>query len=309
MTDLIQIFVRGLGQGSVYALLAVGFVIIYKATKVISFAQPGFMMAGAVLVTYLVEPLGFFVALPVAALATAGLALGVERVAIRPMVGRPAFTVAIITIGVDVVVRVATGWFVPEARQVGDPWGISSVTVLGADVRQRDLAILVTTTLVMAALFAFFRFSRTGLAMRAAAYDQEAALAQGVSVGAVFATSWGMAGALAAIAGAFAPETGTVDHILWVTALVALPVIILGGLDSLFGAVVAGLVIGLVQQLVAHYEHEFPAWLADSGLPSWLLDYQWLLNSISQIIPYLVMTIVLLVRPYGLFGTKEVTRV
>src|SRR5262245_43580524 len=100
MTAALQILSRGLGIGSVYALLALGFVIIYKSMRVISFAQPSFMLAGAVMVSYLVGPLGFFLALPAAALGTGLLALGVERVAVRPMVGRPVFVVAIITLGV-----------------------------------------------------------------------------------------------------------------------------------------------------------------------------------------------------------------
>src|SRR5258706_9413793 len=124
MTATVQILSRGLGLGSVYALLALGFVIIYKSTRVISFAQPAFMLAGAVLVTYLVGPLGFLLALPLAAAGTAVLALGVERVAVRPMVGRPAFTVAIITLGIDVGVRVvATAFIGIDIRQVDDPWG------------------------------------------------------------------------------------------------------------------------------------------------------------------------------------------
>ena len=144
MTEAVQILSRGLGIGSVYALLALGFVIIYKSTRVISFAQPAFMLAGAVLVTYLVGPLGFFVALPLAALGTAALALGVERVAVRPMVGRPAFTVAIITLGIDVVVRVfASAAIGIELRQVGDPWGLKSTTLFGVEVQQRHLAMIV----------------------------------------------------------------------------------------------------------------------------------------------------------------------
>ena len=295
MTEAVQILSRGLGLGSVYALLALGFVIIYKSTRVISFAQPAFMLAGAVLVTYLVGPLGFFLALPLAAAGTAVLALGVERVAVRPMVGRPAFTVAIITLGIDVVVRVvATAFIGIDIRQVGDPWGLKPTVLLGVEVQQRHLAMIATTALLVTVLFAFFRFTRMGLAMRAAAYDQEAALAQGVSVGAVFAVSWGIAGALAAVGGTFAAIGGSVESTLWVIALVALPVIILGGLDSLAGAVVGGLVVGVLQEVVATYQRSFPQWLG---------------GNVSIITPYVVMFLVLLVRPYGLFGTREVERV
>jgi branched-chain amino acid transport system permease protein len=295
MTEAVQILSRGLGLGSVYALLALGFVIIYKSTRVISFAQPAFMLAGAVLVTYLVGPLGFFLALPLAAAGTAVLALGVERVAVRPMVGRPAFTVAIITLGIDVVVRVvATAFIGIDIRQVGDPWGLKPTVLLGVEVQQRHLAMIATTALLVTVLFAFFRFTRMGLAMRAAAYDQEAALAQGVSVGAVFALSWGIAGALAAVGGTFAAIGGSVESTLWVIALVALPVIILGGLDSLAGAVVGGLVVGVLQEVVATYQRSLPQWLG---------------GNVSIITPYVVMFLVLLVRPYGLFGTREVERV
>jgi branched-chain amino acid transport system permease protein len=295
MTEAVQILSRGLGIGSVYALLALGFVIIYKSTRVISFAHPAFMLAGAVLVTYLVVPFSFFVALPLAALGTALLALGVERVAVRPMIGRPAFTVAIITLGVDVVVRVIAGAFIGiNLRHVGDPWGLNPTTVVGVEIQQRHLAMIVTTAVVVLILFLFFRFTRMGLAMRAASLDQEAALVQGVSVGAVFATSWGISGALAAIGGTFAAIGGSVESTLWLTALVALPVIILGGLDSLPGAVVGGLLVGVVQETVAYWQRLFPAWLG---------------GNISIITPYILMMLVLLVRPFGLFGTREVERV
>jgi len=219
--DLLESVLRGVGTGSVYALLGLGFVIIYKATRVISFAQPSFMLAGAVLVTYLVGPLGFFLALLAAAALTGGLALGVERLAVRPMIGRPVFTVAIITLGIDIAVRVADNAFIGlDVRHVGDPWGLKVLKLPGGViVEQRHVAMVLTTAVLIAALFAFFRYTRTGLAMRAAAYDQEAALAQGVSVGSVFAMSWALAGALAAVAGTFAAVGGSVSESLWVVAL------------------------------------------------------------------------------------------
>ena len=296
MTETLEILSGGLGTGSIYALLALGFVIIYKATRVISFAQPAFMLAGAVLVSYLVGSLGFFVAVPVAALGIALLALGAERVAVRPMLGRPAFTVAIITIGLDVVIRVVANAFIGiELRHVNDPWGLSTVDVFGAAVQQRHIAMVVTTTVLVTALFAFFRFTRMGLAMRAAAFDQEAAMAQGVSVGAVFALSWAIAGALATVGGTFAATGGaSVEATMWLIALVALPVIILGGLDSLPGAVISGLVVGVVQETAAHFQQYFPQWLG---------------RNVSAISPYVLMMLVQLVRPYGLFGTREVERV
>lgn len=295
MSELVITLARGLGQGSIYALLALGFVIIYKSMRVVSFAQPGLMMAGATLVSYLVLRMPFFLALVVGLVLTALLGVGIERLALRPMIGKPVFVIAIITLGVDIVVRTVVNAYIGlEIRQVGDPWGLKQVSILGTNVAQRDLATLVTTLLIVAALYAFFRYSRIGLAMRAASLDQEVALAQGVSVGWVFALSWAIAGGLAGLAGVFLSAGIGLEQNLWVTALKALPVIILGGLDSLGGALVAGLSIGVAEALVGTY--------GDNISPVLGGDF-------FLVVPYLLMLLVLLVRPYGLFGTREVERI
>ena len=296
MSNFLEAVADGLRRGSVYTLIALGFVIIYKSSRVISFAQPGFMIAGVVLVTYLVQVswLGFWGAMALGAILVALLALGIERTVIRPMVGRPVFAIAIITIGLDIILRtVAHAYIGINVRHVNDPWGLSTVELGPITVQQRHVATVLTTAVLVTVLFAFFRYTRMGLAMRAVSEDQEGALAQGVSVGAVFALSWAMAGGLAAVAGSFAATGVSVDNTFWPVALYALPVIILGGLDSLEGAVIAGVIIGVVQSLAAHY-------------PSYL---SWLGNNPSVIVPWLVMVLVLIVRPYGMFGTREVERV
>lgn len=295
MTELLQCLVRGLGDGSVYALLAFGFVIIFKSMGVISFAQPALMLSGAVLVTYLVATVNFYVAVLIAAAAVALLAVGVERTVLRPMIGKPVFVISIITLGVDIVIRVIVNAYIGlDVRPVGAPWGLSTTRLLGVEVQQRHLIMFATTMVLVAILFAFFRYSRMGLAMRAVAFDQEVALAQGVSVGFVFALSWAIAGALATVAGVFVSTGAGVDQQLWIIALKALPVIILGGLDSLGGAVIAGLTIGVVESLVATYGADIVPWMG---------------GEFSLVTPYLVMMVVLLVRPYGLFGTREVVRI
>jgi len=295
VNELVGTVVKGLGNGSVYALLALGFVIIYKSMRVISFAQPAFMMVGATLVSYLVLELNFFLAVLIALALTASLGVVVERTALRPMIGKPVFVVAIITLGVDIVIRTVTNVYIGlEIRQMGDPWGMKQVDVLGVAVDQRHLATLVTTVVVVAALFLFFRYSRMGLAMRATSYDQEVALAQGVSVGWVFALSWAIAGSLAGLAGVFLSAGVGLEQTLWVTALKALPVIILGGLDSLGGAVVAGLSIGVFEALVGTYGGDVAPFLG---------------GDFFLVVPYVLMLLVLLVRPYGLFGTREVERI
>ena len=303
MTELLEVIVRGLGTGSIYALLALGFVIIFKSTGVISFAQPALMLTGAVLTSYLAPALGFmvfvglgfFVSMGLAALITAAIALVVERLAIRPMVGRPVFVVAIITLGLDIAIRVVASAFIGVgARPVPNPWGLARIDVLGLQVLERHLVSVAVLVVTVGGLFWFYRYTRFGLAMRATAFDQETALTQGVSVGNVFALSWGLAGALAAIAGTLLAITAGVDRQLWIVALVALPAIILGGLDSLEGAVIGGLAVGVVQELVGRYQGDYAPWLGDN---------------FAVVSPYVLMLVVLLAKPYGIFGTAEVRRV
>jgi branched-chain amino acid transport system permease protein len=297
VTRFVQALVTGLGTGSIYALLAVGFVVIYKATRVINFAQPALMLAGGTLVSLLAVTAGlnFFVAVGLSVVAIGLLGLVIERLALRPMVGKPVFIAAIITLGVDSIVRVVTNRFIGlDVRPVGDPWGLSTVTLGGVVVQQRFLYMTLISAVIVAGLLTFFKRSRTGLAMRATAFDQEAALAQGVSVGRMFALSWLIAGALAAVAGAFVGTGSGIDQQTWIIALKALPAIILGGLDSVGGAVIGGVLVGVFEALVAIYQPQFAPWLGDN---------------FAVVSPYLLMLLVLLVRPYGLFGTPEVERV
>jgi branched-chain amino acid transport system permease protein len=303
MTEFIEVMLRGLGSGAVYALLALGFVIIYKSTGVISFAQPAFMLTGATITSYVAPAIGamlfagfaFFLSLTVALLLTALLGLIIERTTIRPMVGRPAFVVAIITIGLDIAMRVVTSGFIGlGARPIPNPWGLNRASFMGMQVQERHLVSLFTLVVVVAALTWFYRYTRYGLAMRAAAFDQEAALTQGVNVGSVFALSWALAGALAAIAGTLLATSAGVDRQLWIVALLGLPAIILGGLDSLEGAVIGGLAVGVVQALVGNYQRDLAPWLGDN---------------FAVVSPYVLMLLVLLAKPYGIFGTPEVRRV
>ena len=303
MTEFLESVLRGLGTGSVYALLALGFVIIYKSTGVISFAQPALMLTGATVTSYVAPAIGivafagfsFFLSLSLAALATAAIALVIERTAIRPMVGRPAFVVAIITIGIDIAVRVvASGFIGLGARPIPNPWGLERIDVVGLRIQERHLVSMATLVVIVSVLFWFYQYTRYGLAMRAAAFDQEAALTQGVNVGSVFALSWALAGALAAIAGTLLATSAGVDRQIWIVALIALPAIILGGLDSLPGAVVGGLAVGVVESLVGSYQRDVAPWLGDN---------------FAVVSAYVLMLLVLLVKPYGLFGTPEVRRV
>jgi branched-chain amino acid transport system permease protein len=295
--ELITATVRGVAQGSLYALLGLGFVIVYKGTRVVNFAQPVLMILGAYFTSAFAVDRG--VPFPLAALAaiavTSLVAIVVERVAMRPMVGKPPFAAATVTVGIFLALQVVAGDLIGlEQRQVGDPWGLDKSEVAGASVFHSDIASIAIAAIVVLGLGAFFKYTRWGLAMRATAFSQETALAQGVPVGRMFSLSWAFAGGLGAIAGMLVATGGAgFDQTTTLVALKALPAIILGGLDSIRGAIVGGVLVGLAEAYTKTYQADHFAWLG---------------ANFDQVVPYLVMLVVLLVRPYGLFGTREVER-
>jgi branched-chain amino acid transport system permease protein len=297
MDEFLTSTFQGIAQGSLYALLGLGFVIVYKGTRVVNFAQPVLMILGAYFTSAFAIDRG--VPFPLAVLAaiavTALLAVIVERVAMRPMVAKPPFAAAMVTVGIFLTLQVVAGDLIGlEQRQVGDPWGLDKSTLAGVTVFHSDIATIAIAVVVVLALGAFFMRTPWGLAMRATAFSQETALAQGVPVGRMFSLSWAFAGGLGAIAGMLVATGGAgFDQTTTLVALKALPAIILGGLDSIRGAIVGGVLIGLAEAYTKTYQADHLAWLG---------------ANFDQVVPYLVMLIVLLVRPYGLFGTKEVER-
>jgi len=300
----------GLALGAIYAILALGFVIIFKATQVVNFAHGAVAALGAYFVVYFATvvnipgrwmggapawtqwTLSAFIAIAFTAL----IGMIIERVTIRPMIGQPLFAVAMITLGLDLIIRSITGDLLYNTiRGLGDPWG-SDLFIVGAlrisYTQVITLGVLAASVLL---LIVFFR-SRTGIAMRATAFDQEAAMAQGISVGKVFSIAWAIGMAFAAIGGIFssvAPRAAGVSPLTAFIAFRAFPAVIIGGLDSVTGAIVGGLLVGLAEVFAGTY----------LGAVSWLgLGF-------SGIVPWLLMMLVLFVKPYGLFGTEEIRRV
>lgn len=298
MTTFLQATVAGLSLASIYMLLALGFVIIYKSMQVLSFAHPAIMLFAAYMVSWMAidKELGFWLALGLGVIAAAVMGWLSERIAVRPMIGKPLFAIAILTIGLDIAIRTPVNNLIGvNIRSVGDPWGFNTWQFGDVVVQHRAAAMIVTAVIVGAALVAFFRYSRVGLAMRATAIDQEVALAQGISVGRIFSLAWIMGGAMAALAGTFASsDLSGLTQSTYIVALKALPAIVVGGLDSIGGAVVGALIIGLAEAYTATYQSQYLSFLG---------------GNFSQVVPYLVLLIVLLIKPYGLFGTEEVERV
>lgn len=260
MSIFLQALITGLGIGSVYAIIAVSFVVIFRATGVVNFAQPALLILGSFTASVLAVDAGvpFFVAVPAAMVVIGLLSAGIERVAIRPMVGRPVFSTAIMTIGIFIALLiVAFRLFDSRPRTVGDPWQLLSFC-LGGDssaggcaggvlVYQNTIARIVIAVVVLSLLVWWLSRSRLGLAMRATSLDQEIALAQGVNVGRVFSIAWAIGGGLAALGGVLlAANGGVVQATDAIFSLVVLPAIIIGGIDSLRGAIIGGLIVGEV---------------------------------------------------------------
>jgi branched-chain amino acid transport system permease protein len=296
--QLWQALFSGFAVGAKYALVALGFVVIFKATGVINFAQASFVLAGGYLTYNAITTWGwsFWPAVVAAMVGGALIGVALEGLVLRRMVGEQPFTLIMVTIGVLYVIdNLVTAIWGPDTQNLGDPWGTQTVEVGGVILAHRELWSIGITAVVLIAFFAFFRFSPLGLAMRATALDQEAALAQGISARRVYRASWAIAGMVAALSGVMLSAGGSqLNPTVGLVALAAFPAMILGGLESPLGAVVGGLIIGLVQQLTAVLQPEYAEWLG---------------NSFERVSPYLVMILILLVRPYGLFGTREVRRV
>lgn len=293
MANFIQLTVSGIADGAILALVALGFVLIYKSSDVINFAQGELLMVGAYLTFMLIEqfglawPLGVVLAVALAA----GVGVAIEQLVLRPLIGEPVISVIMVTIGLSAVLRAI----------IGAIWGTSplpapdflpaeSVRILGAAVGVNRLWAIGLSAALLVVLTLFFRYSNEGVAMRAVADDQQAALSMGISVKRVWAISWAIAALTAAIGGILlAGIFGGVGANIGRVGLIVFPVVILGGLDSIPGAIVGGLIIGLLRAYAGGY------------LPPQL--------GLGEVVPFIVLVVILLVRPYGLFGQRIIERV
>lgn len=294
MSQFLNLIVNGLSLGSIYALIALGFVIVFKATEVVNFAHGSLLVLGGYVVARAHEHMPFIPAL-LLGVATSGLAaLLIERVFVRKLRDGSVNTLAILTIGVDIVlITELTRRFGADTLDIGDPWGNRLVKLGSVSLPQARLAAIIVAAVLLGLFFLAFKYSSWGVAMRASAEDGEAAALMGIRRGRVTATAWVVAGVLAAVAAVFLtafPSPG-IDASVRIVALRAFPAAILGGLDSTAGAVLGGLAIGLAEALVAGYNVTLAG------------------GSLGDVAPYLVMLVVLLVRPSGLLGTRELTRV
>ena len=285
--QFLQLVISGIAQGCIYGLIALGFVLIYKATETVSFAQGDLMMLGAFAGLAGMTMLGFpfWLAVISAIGAMALLGLVTERLVIRPILGQPAFSIVMLTIGLGYVGR-GLITMIPgigtETHTLPVPYKDQAWTLGGLVVSMEQTAVIVVTAVLCAALYALFKYSKLGLAMQASSQNQLAAYYMGIPVKRLNGLVWALAAAVAAIAGLLLAPITFVHANMGFIGLKAFPAAVVGGFGSLPGAIVGGLVIGIVESLSGFY------------LPEGFKD----------IAPYIVVLIMLMVKPNGLFGEK-----
>jgi branched-chain amino acid transport system permease protein len=295
MDFFLQLVINGLVVGSIYALVAMGFVIIYKSTSVLNFAQGEFLLLGAyislALLTRWHVPFWATVVLTLAFAVVLGLAI--ERLILRPMIGEPVVSVIMVTLGLSSILRaVVQGIWGTDTRPYPEIFPSAPVMIGPVPVSRAYAWSLGCVVVLLVAFSLFFKRSRFGIAMRATAFSQQVALSMGISVRHMFALAWAIAAVVSAIGGILlgAVRTG-VDQSLALIGLKVLPVVILGGLDSVLGAIVGGLLIGVLENLAGGY-----------------LDPVFG-GGVKEVAPFVILVSILMIKPYGLFGKVHIERV
>ena len=288
------LLVNGLLVGTLYALIALGFVLIYKATDAINFAQGELVMiAGFILVAALsVRGLPLSVAILATLAAMFLLGFAVERAMLRPLVGRPVVAMIMATIGLASVLKgLGPMFWGAETKNVPLPIREEPIRLLDIPISPVTLLAAAVSLIFLAAFGLFFLRSRTGIAMRAVADDQPAAMAMGINVGRYFGLAWALAGIVSAVGGVIWGNLLGVDVHLALVGFKVFPVIILGGIESIPGAVIGGLIVGVVESVSAGFIDPYVG------------------GGSKDFIPYLLMIIALMIRPYGIFGEEIIERV
>ncbi len=297
MSYFLQLVVSGIVVGSIYALSALGFVLIYKSSRVLNIAH-GQIIASGAFITYALTVLAgipIYISFVLSLIITFFLAMGVERVFLRRLIGEPIISVIMVTIGLMSILDglVYLTPFGTENFSFPEFLPQQPLTFYGVSISMTQLVGVIITAILIGGFSWFFTKSTLGISMRAVSDDQLASMSVGISIPRVFGLAWAMAGFSAAAAGSIIGNiTGLNFDTLHAFGIAVFPVVILGGLDSIVGAVVAGIIMGLIQQFAGGY-----------------LDGNWGLNGTANVLPYIILLVILLFKPHGLFGTHEIERV
>ncbi|MBI4278951.1 MAG: branched-chain amino acid ABC transporter permease [Armatimonadetes bacterium] len=283
--------ITGLAVGSIYALIALGFALLYKSTKILNLAHGELVLAGGYLAIALTNALPFPIAVLLTLLAAALLGFVVERAIMRPLFGQPLLSVIIVTLAMGYIVRgLMVGIWGGDTRQFPPvlPGGV--VQIVGVPLQRVGVYSAVTAVVLLAVFWLFFRFSLIGISMRAAANEQLTASTLGVSLRRVFAYAWAFAAIAAAVGGILLGLWLGVNFALGFVGLKALAAVILGGLDSIPGAIIGGFAIGVIETVIGGY--------IDANV----------IYGFKDITAFVIILLVLMIRPYGLFGTEHIER-
>jgi branched-chain amino acid transport system permease protein len=297
MSYFFQIVVSGVVVGSIYALAALGLVLIYKSSRVANFAHGQIIAAGAFITYFLTVTVGvpIFFSFLASMIITFFLAMSVERIFLRRLIGEPIISVIMVTIGLGSIIDglIYLTPFGTENYSFPAFLPQNPLTLGGVSMSWTQLVGVIITFILIGGFSWFFKKSTVGISMRAVSDDQFGSMSVGISVPRVFGLAWATAGLSAAAAGCIIGNiTGLNFDTLHSFGIIVFPVVILGGLDSILGAVVAGIIMGLIQQFASGY-----------------LDGNWGLNGTGDVMPYIILLIILLFKPHGLFGIHEIERV
>jgi branched-chain amino acid transport system permease protein len=285
-----QVLFSGLALGSIYGLVALGFAVVFKATDVFNFAQGMFVVSGAFFAVTAINLLGLPFPLAILAIIGAAALMGVliHILLIQPLSGRPMLSVIMLTIALSISMRALIEiLYGPQARTLSTPMPTGIFIIGDVRISQLHLTAAIVSWICMAAAAAFFRYTSVGLLMRATADGHEAAVVSGVNVNVMNRLAWAIGAVLAAIGGLFLGQLQIVSTELEGIGLLALPAVVIGGMQSITGAIIGGLLVGLIEQLSASY----------------------ISPKSSDILIYVLLMLILMVRPWGLFGQRELGRV
>jgi len=291
---LVSLLTSGVSIGLMYSLIALGFVLVYKATDAINFAQGEFVMLAALIAATFLAAKGMPVigAIAGAVLVMVAFSFALERIVLRPLLGRPIVAVIMATIGLAAILRglppITVG---AETKALPLPIGDEPYRLGVISLSPIQLVGMIVCILFLLAFSWFFMRSRMGVAMRAVADNQQVAMAMGINVERYFAIAWAMAGIVSAISGVLWGNMLGVDTQLALVGLKVFPVVILGGLDSVVGCIVGGIIVGVVESIAAGYLDPYVG------------------GGTKDFAPYVLMIIVLMFKPYGMFGRRKIERV
>jgi len=292
---LLQLLVNGLVVGTLYGVVAMSFVLIYKATQVVNFAQGELLLIGAwvcwTLLTKYQVP--FWLGMPMTLVFMFAFGILIQVVILRPLIGEPIISVIMVTIALSAVFQAALKWIYGVNPQPFPRIFTSQAVSIGSlQIQTVYVMSLVVSVLMMVGMAWFFKVSKWGLAMRATAFNQQVAQSLGISVKTVFAMAWAISAMVSAVAGVVVAVVNGVSSGLSIYGIKVFPAVILGGLDSIAGAVVGGIIIGLLENFAQFIDSEYLHW-----------------GNLYEIAPFYVLIIILMIKPYGLFGTKDIERV